>query len=109
MQFGRKSEKLDYQIEQLELPLEDLQANEGATSVQIPKTACTSPKAPLRKRLPEHLPRDTCTYRHLLDSFAGIIAGSGSERFIYPTVQFRAATLVGFGKQLMLYANCKPL
>jgi hypothetical protein len=29
MQFGRKSEKLDHQIEQLELQLEDLQAAEG--------------------------------------------------------------------------------
>lgn len=29
MQFGRKSEKLDHQIEQLELKLEDLQADEG--------------------------------------------------------------------------------
>jgi transposase len=29
MQFGRKSEKLDHQIEQLELQLEDLEADEG--------------------------------------------------------------------------------
>ena len=29
MQFGRKSEKLDHQIEQLELQLEDLQTDEG--------------------------------------------------------------------------------
>ncbi len=33
MQFGRKSEKLDRQIEQLELRLEDLQADEGAADV----------------------------------------------------------------------------
>ena len=32
MQFGRKSEKLDRQIEQLELRLEELQADEGAVS-----------------------------------------------------------------------------
>ncbi len=30
MQFGRRSEKLDRQIEQIELRLEDLQADEGA-------------------------------------------------------------------------------
>ena len=30
MQFGRKSEKLDKQIEQLELRLEDLEANQTA-------------------------------------------------------------------------------
>lgn len=29
VQFGRKSEKLDYQIEQLELQLEDLQADDA--------------------------------------------------------------------------------
>lgn len=31
MQFGRRSEKLDHQIEQLELQLEYLQADEGDT------------------------------------------------------------------------------
>src|ERR1700752_4038279 len=43
MQFGRKSEKIDRQIEQLELRLEDLQADEGAgvldPSKQRPKDA----------------------------------------------------------------------
>lgn len=34
MQFGRKSEKIDRQIEQLELRLEDLQANEGTTALE---------------------------------------------------------------------------
>ncbi|CAM2194943.1 protein of unknown function [Paraburkholderia kururiensis] len=33
MQFGRKSEKLDRQIEQLELRLEDLQADEGSVDM----------------------------------------------------------------------------
>ena len=62
MQFGRKSEKLDRQIEQLELRLEDLQADEGAAPIEIPKTARTAPEVPQRKPLPEHLPRDTRTY-----------------------------------------------
>ncbi|NUX54846.1 IS66 family transposase [Paraburkholderia youngii] len=62
MQFGRKSEKLDRQIEQLELRLEDLHADEGAAPVEIPKTARTAPEAPHRKPLPDHLPRDTRTY-----------------------------------------------
>ena len=35
MQFGRKSEKLDGQIEQLELRLEELEADEGAAPVEI--------------------------------------------------------------------------
>lgn len=35
MQFGRKSEKLDHQIEQMELQLEDLQADEGEVAKAI--------------------------------------------------------------------------
>ena len=62
MQFGRKSEKLDRQIEQLELRLEDLQADEGAAPIEIPKSARTAPEVPQCKPLPEHLPRDTRTY-----------------------------------------------
>ncbi|WP_238361264.1 IS66 family transposase zinc-finger binding domain-containing protein [Burkholderia thailandensis] len=34
MQFGRKSEKLDRQIEQLELRLEELEADEGAAPIE---------------------------------------------------------------------------
>lgn len=54
MQFGRKSEKLARQIEQLELRLEDLQADEGAAE------AATPIKSPARARterqaLPAHL------------------------------------------------------
>lgn len=36
MQFGRKSEKIDRQIEQLELRLEDLQADDGAATLDAP-------------------------------------------------------------------------
>ncbi|WP_454824932.1 transposase domain-containing protein [Paraburkholderia xenovorans] len=39
MAFGRSSEKLDRQIEQLELKLEDLEADEGAAPIEIPKTS----------------------------------------------------------------------
>jgi transposase len=64
MQFGRSSEKLDSQIAQLELMLEDLEEGEAA------RTASLSPKAdqpgrrererrqPVRRPLPEHLPRE---------------------------------------------------
>lgn len=57
MQFGRKSEKLDTQIEQLELRLEDLQADEGqsASTAQRQKRPFRTPQ---RKPLPPHLPRD---------------------------------------------------
>jgi chromosome segregation ATPase len=36
MQFGRKSEKLDHQIEQLELQLEDLQADDAEAERDMP-------------------------------------------------------------------------
>lgn len=36
MQFGRKSEKLDHQIEQLKLQLEDLQADEAEAEREMP-------------------------------------------------------------------------
>jgi transposase len=65
MQFGRKSEKLQRQIEQLELRLEELQANrEEASSAEsqaaAPPILITTPAAkPVRRALPEHLPRET--------------------------------------------------
>jgi transposase len=62
MQFGRKSEKLDHQIEQLELRLEELEADEGAAPIEIPKTPRTAPEQAPRKPLPEHLPRELQTH-----------------------------------------------
>jgi len=62
MQFGRKSEKLDRQIEQLELRLEELETDEGAAPVAIPKTPRTAPEQIQRKPLPEHLPREVQTH-----------------------------------------------
>jgi transposase len=66
MQFGRKSEKLTQQIEQLELRLEELESN----SAQDEKRSSTSPlllitspaTKPARQPLPEHLPRQTRRY-----------------------------------------------
>src|ERR1700720_3385662 len=59
MQFGRKSEKLEQQIEQLELRLEDLQQAKQAES----ELSATSPAiTPARRPLPEHLPRTTQTH-----------------------------------------------
>src|ERR1700683_831902 len=67
MQFGRKSEKLARQIEQLELRLEDLQAKpaESASHLESQSAATASPllistpAKPARRPLPEHLPRQT--------------------------------------------------
>jgi len=56
MQFGRKSERLDHQIEQLELRLEDLQADEGEAAVRRATQTARLPAK--RKPLPEHLPRE---------------------------------------------------
>src|SRR3569833_634264 len=55
MQFGRKSEKMDRQIEQLELRLEDLQADDGAATadkLKQPRAGASKPTG--RKPLPPH-------------------------------------------------------
>jgi len=70
MQFGRKSEKLARQIEQLELRLEDLQAKpaENASQPESKSAAATAPllihapAKPARHALPDHLPRQTQTH-----------------------------------------------
>ena len=58
MQFGRKSEKIDRQIEQLELRLEDLQADDGAATIDAPTRPRPEAGKPTgRKPLPDHLSR----------------------------------------------------
>ena len=69
MQFGRKSEKLDRQIEQLELKLEELESAKTAkvsesaspSSAQPSSTPSAAAK-PARQPLPGHLPREVRTY-----------------------------------------------
>jgi transposase len=62
MQFSRKSEKLDHQIEQLEMQLEDLQADEGEAEREMPAADQAPRKKSVRRPLPEHLPRDEKIY-----------------------------------------------
>jgi transposase len=62
MQFGRKSEKLDRQIEQMELKLEDLQATEGQAATDAQSAGKKPRKKVERKPLPTHLPRDEKIY-----------------------------------------------
>ena len=62
MQFGRSSEKLDREVEQLELQLEELQVSQNralaAARAKTPEAA-----APRRQPLPEHLPRERRVYQ----------------------------------------------
>jgi transposase len=60
MQFGRKSEKLERQIEQLELRLEALQMNDAETVAALPKAMASveGVARSARQPLPEHLPRE---------------------------------------------------
>src|ERR1700691_5099725 len=67
MQFGRKSEKLARQIEQLELRLEELESNrsEEASPSETSSVATAqraNPAKPARRALPDHLPRETRTH-----------------------------------------------
>lgn len=62
MQFGARSEKLDRQIGQLELRLEDLQADEGEVAVQAPAARSGGKRSSGRRPLPEHLPREDRIY-----------------------------------------------
>jgi transposase len=56
LQFGRRSEKLDREIEQLELRLEELQVS--SASAPAAKPATQEKTQPVRRPLPEHLPRE---------------------------------------------------
>lgn len=66
MQFGRKSEKIQREIEQLELQLEDLETGHAENREQCEKTLAPAAAAvfaaatrkPARRPLPEHLPRE---------------------------------------------------
>ena len=62
--FGQKSEKLNRQIDQLELALEALHISQGERiPAQQPEAEVKPPRsAPQRRPLPEHLPRDTQTH-----------------------------------------------
>jgi transposase len=64
MLFGRKSEKLSLQLDQLELQLEEMEAIHAAlASVPVCDAQPESAGAkPVRKPLPEHLPRQIVTH-----------------------------------------------
>ena len=62
IQFGPSSEKLNRQIEQLELKLEDLEAAEASKPVPpLSKSPGVTRRRPIRRPLPPELPRETET------------------------------------------------
>jgi transposase len=67
MQFGRKSEKVERQIEQLQLRLDELETKQAENEVSSAASVACAPAAvqparkPARRPLPEHLPRETQT------------------------------------------------
>ncbi len=72
MQFGRSSERITRQIEQLELQLEELETSKAedvarteADDLDAPAPARAKPK---RKPLPEHLPRQEVLHQPAGDS-----------------------------------------
>jgi len=64
MQFGRKSEKLDTRIEQLELRLEELEGEPRVEAIpfETKPAAGVSNNKPARRPLSEHLPREIETH-----------------------------------------------
>jgi transposase len=65
MQYGRSSERLDSQIHQLELMLEDLEEGEAARTAPSLTAESDQPgrrkrerRQPVRRPLPDHLPRE---------------------------------------------------
>ena len=67
MQFGRSSEQLDAQIAQLELTLEDLEASEAALPLPATATPRIERVKPVRRPLPEHLPREEQVHQPACD------------------------------------------
>jgi transposase len=79
MQFGRSSERLDAQIAQLELLLEDLEEGEAARSTPArrePAMPSRERRQPVRRPLPEHLPREEVVHHPQT-----VCPGCGSTRF----------------------------
>jgi transposase len=80
MQFGRSSEKLDTQIAQLELILEDLEESEAARTAPAAWRAPDQPprerRHAVRRPLPDHLPRE-----EIVHDPGSVCPGCGGTRF----------------------------
>ena len=62
MKFGHSSEKIEAQINQLELLVEELETVEGTSPAAAVAPSAAKDK-PARKPLPEHLPRESVVYQ----------------------------------------------
>lgn len=95
MQFGRKSEKLDRQIEQLELRLEDLQADQGAVVQADAKKTPHRRESASRKPLPAHLEREERVHQPIEEHCPGCggalkaLGEDVSEQLEYVRAHFR--------------------
>jgi transposase len=80
MQFGQSSEKLDAQILQLELKLEDLEEAEAGRAAALKTRDSEKPKRerrqPVRRPLPEHLPRE-----EMIHAPGDVCPGCGGTHF----------------------------
>jgi transposase len=80
MQFGRSSERLNSQIEQLELMLEDLEEGEAARAAPAAQREPGQPRRercqPVRRPLPDHLPREEIVHHP-----GSVCPGCGGTRF----------------------------
>jgi transposase len=63
MQFGRSCEKLDREIAQRELQLEELEISQDKILAKVQAARPPEPAAPKRQPLPEHLPRERRVYQ----------------------------------------------
>ena len=62
MIFGTKSEKVSREIEQLELKLEDLETQRAESATASIEVSAPAKTKPVRRPLPEHLPREVHTH-----------------------------------------------
>src|SRR6476660_8715516 len=67
MQFGRSSERINHQIAQLELRLEELESGEAEDGAKAeaadPAAPVRARNKPTRKPLPDHLPRQEVVHQ----------------------------------------------
>ena len=68
MIFGTRSEKVSREIEQLELKLEELETQQAERVTASPQTNVPAKARPIRRPLPEHLPREVHTHQPTEDA-----------------------------------------